>query len=123
MSDLPKVASGKVLVTYRSHDNMAYPAKLVSTRYGEEHTTMWLVNGRSWDFYSITLAKLYVDITPEKRYSVWSKKAGRFVGLGESLILPFGTKMDAELAIDTFCRKTGMLSSNYAVVEYDFPGE
>lgn len=128
MSDLPKIQSGKLRVLYKASDNSYYPAKLVTTRGGSLSHNLpgFIISLPEYDFFSLlgvssAHAEFFVDVTPEKRYAIWNKTAGRFVTVSDVHGTPhFTCHLDAELYIKTYFIHQ---ESRMAVVEFDFPGE
>lgn len=122
-SDLPKIQSGKLKVFYVTRNlakTIATPARLVSTRFGEYKTVMWIVENPDCDRYATTYNSMMIDITPEKRYTIWSKTYQRFVDNHQ--YPPSNNREAQQFLIDRWVQN-GADPKKYAIVEFDYPGE
>lgn len=123
-SDLPNIQSGKLKAFYVTRNlakTDASPAKLVSTRFGEFKTVMWIVENRDYDRYATGFGSMMIDITPEKRYAIWDKKKQRFISY--ELFGVQTTKEACEAYLDDVMRKYGLRPNHLTIVEFDYPGE
>jgi hypothetical protein len=88
-SDLPRIQAGKLKAFFKWYDYQ-YPAELISVRAQAVHragnNTIWLVKANtnqlsddSVDSIEYGTHNIIVDVTPEKRYAVWSHAIQRFI--------------------------------------------
>jgi hypothetical protein len=76
-SDLPRIQSGKLKAFWQG--GQIFPARLVSTRCGNwGGGTLWLYDNGNEDV-PCNSNLIVVDVTPEKRYAVWSHAIQRFI--------------------------------------------
>lgn len=126
-SDLPKIQAGKLkCVVINSKTGKTYPARLISNQFGSANVIAFLYSHDGHDYLITSLSSgiLQVDITPEKRYTIWNKQRGRFALMGGTDIPVFSNKIEAESCITEVVRSFALKDgSNFAVVEFDYPGE
>jgi hypothetical protein len=127
-SDLSKAQSGK-LQTYYKDGERYLPAKLISTRLSSAGT-LWLLNNGNYDMYSTSNRDIMVDITPEKRYAIWSKRNERFIA-GEQFKNGncFRSRDEAMEANHQALKRyfkdldsTLKAQDGYVIIEFDYPG-
>lgn len=109
-SDLPRIQAGTLKAFY-IHAGSYFPAKLVSTQMisgDKTNQAGWIVEyAGKYDFYTLDTFRIVVDVTPTKRYAIWSHKAQRFVNLDDLVVNkgPYGNKADAEIAMEEMFKK------------------
>lgn len=113
-SDLPKIQAGILKAFYK--DDLSFPAQLLTTHYSSLHETVFLAKGQDYDFL-LRIHEVVVDVTPEKRYAVWSHTKQKFVsGLAHQ------TRTEAEIEISEMVKKyavTDEYKKRFYVVEWE----
>lgn len=119
-SDLPAIQSGKLQALYKDR-----VVRLVSTHYRNygwqgESAVLWLFEKDGYEWPRLGYDSLVIDITPEKRYTIWNKSGQRFVD--GSQYPPSASKVEQELHIEKW-KRNGARVGSYVIVEFDYPGE
>ena len=106
-SDLVRISEGSLKAYYCSGHDKYLPAKLVSTRINK--APFWIVDNGETDHWLGGFDGVVVDVTPEKRYAVWSHTIQRFLY----------TNNDAGFASKTAAECFMRDSKNCYVVEWE----
>jgi len=121
-SDFPKITLG-VLKVFYLQGALVYPAKFLGNTFDCVNGTGWHIVGSEScgkDGLAYGNTNIYVDVTPRKKYVVWSNKAQRFV-MQHGLIEYFDERLNAELSVESWSQLCDFDRKNYSVVEFNVP--